>query len=453
MYDAIVIGGGPGGYVCAIRLSQLGKKVALVEKEYLGGTCTNWGCIPTKAMLTSAHLFSEIKDKSKRLGVDVSDLNYRLDGIMSHMNRTVTTSRKGIELLLKKNGVDFFNDKAVVKDPHNVLLEKNNSLLEAKNIVLANGSEPSMFPPFSKVEGMWTSNDVFKLAEMPSSLAIVGGGVIGVEFATFFSTFGVKTTIVELADHILPYEDTDVAEEIRKVLKKKGVTILEKTKVVSVEKLDKGYLLNTTGDEEITIEAEKVLVAVGRRAVLSDDIKNLGLEIVRGVVTDRRMKTSVQGVYAIGDIRAGIMLAHVASYEGIVAAHNIAGEELEMDYSAVPSIIFSSPEVASTGLKESDLKDRSDVVVSRFPLSANGRARTILESSGFVKVLAEHGTGRVFGMSIVSPSATDLIMEAVIAVKNGLTVEQLENSIHPHPTLSETVLGALEGIEGKSIHI
>ncbi|HPM96319.1 MAG TPA: dihydrolipoyl dehydrogenase, partial [Mesotoga sp.] len=447
MYDAIVIGGGPGGYVCAIRLSQLGKKVALVEKEYLGGTCTNWGCIPTKAMLTSAHLFSEIKDKSKRLGVDVSDLNYRLDGIMSHMNRTVTTSRKGIELLLKKNGVDFFNDKAVVKDPHNVLLEKNNSLLEAKNIVLANGSEPSMFPPFSKVEGMWTSNDVFKLAEMPSSLAIVGGGVIGVEFATFFSTFGVKTTIVELADHILPYEDTDVAEEIRKVLKKKGVTILEKTKVVSVEKLDKGYLLNTTGDEEITIEAEKVLVAVGRRAVLSDDIKNLGLEIVRGVVTDRRMKTSVQGVYAIGDIRAGIMLAHVASYEGIVAAHNIAGEELEMDYSAVPSIIFSSPEVASTGLKESDLKDRSDVVVSRFPLSANGRARTILESSGFVKVLAEHGTGRVLGMSIVSPSATDLIMEAVIAVKNGLTVEQLENSIHPHPTLSETVLGALEGIE------
>ena len=453
MYDAIVIGGGPGGYVCAIRLSQLGRKVALVEKEYLGGTCTNWGCIPTKAMLTSAHLFSEIKDKSKRLGIDVSDLNYRLDGIMSHMNRTVTTSRKGIELLLKKNGVDFFKDKAVVKDPHSVLLEKDNSLLETKNIVLANGSEPSMFPPFSNVEGIWTSNDVFKLNEMPSSLAIVGGGVIGVEFATFFSTFGVKTTIVELADHILPYEDTDVAEEIRKVLKKKGVTILEKTKVVSVEKLDKGYLLNTTGDEEITIEAEKVLVAVGRRAVLSDDIKNLGLEIVRGVVTDRRMKTSVQGVYAIGDIRAGIMLAHVASYEGIVAAHNIAGEELEMDYSAVPSIIFSSPEVASTGLKESDLKDRSDVVVSRFPLSANGRARTILESSGFVKVLAEHGTGRVLGMSIVSPSATDLIMEAVIAVKNGLTVEQLENSIHPHPTLSETVLGALEGIEGKSIHI
>jgi len=332
-------------------------------------------------------------------------------------------------------------------------LKRTTPCWRQKNIVLANGSEPSMFPPFSKVEGMWTSNDVFKLAEMPSSLAIVGGGVIGVEFATFFSTFGVKTTIVELADHILPYEDTDVAEEIRKVLKKKGVTILEKTKVVSVEKLDKGYLLNTTGDEEITIEAEKVLVAVGRRAVLSDDIKNLGLEIVRGVVTDRRMKTSVQGVYAIGDIRAGIMLAHVASYEGIVAAHNIAGEELEMDYSAVPSIIFSSPEVASTGLKESDLKDRSDVVVSRFPLSANGRARTILESSGFVKVLAEHGTGRVLGMSIVSPSATDLIMEAVIAVKNGLTVEQLENSIHPHPTLSETVLGALEGIEGKSIHI
>jgi dihydrolipoamide dehydrogenase len=244
-----------------------------------------------------------------------------------------------------------------------------------------------------------------------------------------------------------------VAEEIKKALKKKAVTVLEKTKVVSVEKLDKGYLLNTAGEEETTIEAEKLLVAVGRRAVLSDDIKNLGVEIGRGVVTDGHMRTSVPGVYAIGDIRAGIMLAHVASYEGIVAAHNIAGEDLEMDYSAVPSIIFSSPEVASTGLRESDLKGRSDVVVSRFPLSANGRARTILESSGFAKILAEHETGKVLGMSIVSPSATDLIMEAVIAVKNGLTVEQLENSIHPHPTLSETVLGALEGVEGKSIHI
>ena len=452
MYDAIVIGGGPGGYVCAIRLAQLGKKAALVEKEYLGGTCTNWGCIPTKAMLSSAHLYTEIKEKSKRLGVEVGELNYRLDGIMAHMKRTVTTSRKGIELLLKKNGVDFFNDLAIIKDSKNVLLESRNEVLNADNLVIAGGSEPSLFPPFDSIAGLWTSDDIFKLAEMPSSVAIVGGGVIGVEFGTFFGTLGVKTTIIELADHILPYEDSDVADEIRRTLKKKGVAVMEGTKVISVETSGESFHLVTQGENSETIEVDKVLVAIGRKARISDDIRSLGVEIRRGVVTDKRMKTNMEGVYAIGDIRAEIMLAHVASYEGIVAAHNIAGQEMLMDYSAVPSIIFSSPEVASTGLRESEIDDSSSVKISKFPLAANGRARTMLENTGFAKVIAESQTGKILGASIVSPSATDLIMEAVVAVKNGLTVEQLENSIHPHPTLTETVLGALEGIEGMSIH-
>jgi dihydrolipoamide dehydrogenase len=288
---------------------------------------------------------------------------------------------------------------------------------------------------------------------MPESLVIVGGGVIGVEFATFFSSFGVKTTIVELADHILPYEDRDVADDIRKSLTRQGVEIIERTKVTEVEKEECTFILNAEGEQELSLQAEKVLVAVGRRPSISEDVRNLGLEIERGVITNSRMQTNIKGIYAIGDIRAGIMLAHVASYEGIVAAHNIAGEEMEMDYSAVPSIIFSSPEVGSTGIREDDIEDMERVSIAKFPLSANGRARTVLENTGFVKAIADKESGKVLGMSIVSPSATELIMEGVIAVKNGLTVQELENSIHPHPTLSETILGSLEGIDGMSIHI
>jgi len=291
------------------------------------------------------------------------------------------------------------------------------------------------------------------MEEMPESLVIVGGGVIGVEFATFFSSLGVKTTIVELADHILPYEDSDVADDIRKSLTRQGVEIIEKTKVTEVEKEECSFILNAEGEQEVSLQAEKVLVAVGRRPNITEDIRELSLKIERGIVTNSRMQTSVEGIYAIGDIRAGIMLAHVASYEGIVAAHNIAGDEKEMDYSAVPSIIFSSPEVASTGLGEADIDDKQKVKIAKFPLSANGRARTVLENTGFVKVIADKESGKVLGMSIVSPSATELIMEGVVAVRKGLTVEDLENSIHPHPTLSETILGALEGIDGMSIHI
>jgi dihydrolipoamide dehydrogenase len=263
----------------------------------------------------------------------------------------------------------------------------------------------------------------------------------------------VKTTIIELADHILPYEDRDVADDIRKSLTRQGVEIIERTKVTEVEKDECIFVLNAEGEQELSVQAEKVLVAVGRRPYITEDVRKLGLEIERGVVTNSRMQTNIKGIYAIGDIRAGMMLAHVASYEGIVAAHNIAGEVMEMDYSAVPSIIFSNPEVGSTGIKEDDVEDMERVIIAKFPLSANGRARTVLENTGFVKVIADKENGKVLGMSIVSPSATELIMEGVIAVRNGLTVEELENSIHPHPTLSETVLGALEGVNGMSIHI
>jgi dihydrolipoamide dehydrogenase len=451
MYNTVVIGGGPGGYVAAIRLAQLGKKVAVIEKDNVGGTCTNWGCIPTKAMLTAAHLYTDIVSKSKKMGIKVDNVDYDIAGIMKHMKKSITMSRKGIEFLFNKNKIDLFKETAEIIDKNHV--KAGGETLETENIILAHGSEPVMFPPFNQIEGIWTSNEVFQMKEAPESILIIGGGVIGLEFSNFFASLGKKVYLVELFDHILPYEDEDVAKEIKKTLKKKGVEVLEKHKVSDVQISENGYISKIENDDKIKeIETEKVLLAVGRKPVIPEDVKNLGVEIEKGVKTDLKMRTNIDNVYAIGDIRSQIMLAHVASFEGITAAHNIAGQEKEMDYSAVPSIIFSTPEVASTGVKEKDV-DPEKVIISKFPVSANGRARTMEEKDGFAKVIADKESGKVIGFSIVSPSATDMIMEGVLAVKHGLTIEQLADSIHPHPTLTETLLGAIEGAEGMAIHI
>jgi len=454
MYDAAVIGGGPGGYVCAIKLAHYGKKVALIEKDQLGGTCTNWGCIPTKALLTATHLLSEAKEKADKLGVKLRVEGYDFQKIMAHAQKSVMMSRKGIEYLLKKNDVEFLKGTAEILEKGKIQIKETGQIIEARNIVLAHGSVPVIFPPFNEVEGIWTSNDIFTMQSVPKSLLIIGGGVIGVEFATFFSALDTKVTIIELADHILPSEDTDVAEELKKSFVRKGVTIYEKSKVTSIKKTEEGYTVVFVNEKgtETTLSAEKVLLAVGRKPNITDDVRALGVEIDRGVKTDTRMRTNIEGVYAIGDIRGQIMLAHVAAYEGVVAAKNIAGIEAHMDYSAVPSIVFTNPEVAAVGLREKDI-NQEEVKVFKFPLSANGRARTMLENLGFVKVIADRASDVVLGVTIVSPHATELIMEGVIAVRNKLTAHQLEESIHPHPTLSETTLGALEGIVDKPIHL
>ncbi len=451
MYDAIVIGAGPGGYVCAVKLAHLGKKVLVVEKGELGGTCTNWGCIPTKALLSGAQLLASVKEKGTRLGVKATP-SIDFKSLKDHMQRTVIMSRKGIEYLFKKNGIDLKRGTAYFLEPWKIEIEETGEVLEAKSVVLANGSVPKLFPPFSEVDGVWTSDDVFSMEELPSSILIVGGGAIGVEFATLFSILGVEVTLVELLEHILPAEDDDVASEVRKSLQKRGVKIFESSKVSSLSKGSSGFLWKLeTPRGLVEGMSERVLVSVGRIPRIGEDLKDVGLEIERGVKVDSRMRANIPGVYAVGDVVGGVMLAHLAMMQGVIAAYNIAGVDKEMDYTAIPSVIFSHPEVGAVGLREKDLKG-TDYKVFKYPFSANGRARAMEEREGFVKVISD-GDGKIVGFSAVGPMATELLMEGVIAVRFGLRAEDLSLTIHPHPTLSEAVLGAFEGVADRPIHL
>jgi dihydrolipoamide dehydrogenase len=451
VYDAVVIGAGPGGYVAAVKLAQHGKRVAVVEKSFVGGTCTNWGCIPTKALLTSAHLLRNIIEKGAELGVLAENVSFDFSKMKNHMNKVVMASRKGIEYLFKKNKIELINGEAIVESPNSVKVQDRK--IEAKHLVIATGSVPTLFPPFNEIVGIWTSDDVFRMERLPESVLIVGGGVIGVELATFFSSLNVKVIIVELLDHILPNEDADAAQLVAKTLKRRGVEIYESSKVTSVQPIENGYRsIIETKEGQLEKTTEKVVVAVGRRPKIGEDLKAIGLAIEKGIKTDETMLTNLPNVYAVGDVRGRIMLAHVAMYEAVVAAENICGKPAKMDYSAVPSVIFSEPEVASVGVKEKDV-DPSTVKIFSYPLMANGRARTMLEKEGFAKFIADAKTGRILGATIVGPYATELIMEATVAVRNGLTAEQLERTIHPHPTLSETLLGAIEGVVDRPIHL
>ncbi len=451
MYDAIVIGAGPAGYVSAIKMAHLGLKVLAIEKENAGGTCTNKGCIPTKALLVAAHAFHDAKEKFKKYGIEVEGVEHSFKKIKKHMERAILSSRKGVEYLFKKNGIDYKRGTAILEKPS--VVKVGDEIFEAKNILVATGSVPTIFPPFDEVNGVWTSDDVFKMEELPDSILIVGGGVIGVEMANFFAALGVKTYIVELMEHILPSEDEDVAAVIKKSLKSLKVEIFESSSVKAVKKTDNGYRVSVESpNESFDIDVERILLSVGRRPNVGEDVKSLGVKVERGIETDEKLRTTVDGIYAAGDVRGKIMLAHVGFHEGIVAAYNIKGEEKEVDLSVVPAVIYSSPELACVGLKEKNM-DQEKHAVAKFPMSANGRATAMGEREGFAKVVYEKSTGKVLGVTIVGPFASELIMEGTVAAKHGLTVDELAWTIHPHPTISEALLGAFEEAEGKAIHL
>ena len=448
MYDAIVIGAGPAGYVCSIKMAQLGLKVLTVEREHAGGTCTNRGCIPTKAFLHVAHTLDLIK-KATNFGVNAKyDVDF--SRVKKHVERAILTSRKGVEYLLKKNGVELVRGEAVLKSPNAVEVE--GKTFEGRNVIIATGSKPTLFPPFDSVDSIWMSDDVFEMKELPKSILIVGGGVVGVEMADIFSSFGVKVFIVEIMDHVLPGEDDDVADFLKRSLKRKGVEIFESSKVRSIEKRENFIVeIESEGSSE-TVEVERVLVSVGRCPNIPEGVSDMDVKVDRGIVTDDNLRTDVENVYAIGDVRGKIMLAHAGFHEGIVAALNVSGKNEKVDLNVVPSVVYTHPEVASVGIKEKDATEKHGV--AKFPVAASGRAVAMGERDGFAKIVYEKDSGRVVGMSLVMPLASELIMEGVIAVKHGITVEELSRTIHPHPTISEVLLGAFEiASEGKAIHI
>jgi dihydrolipoamide dehydrogenase len=454
MVDVFVIGGGPGGYVAAIRASQLGLSVALAEEADMGGTCTNWGCIPTKTILASSKLLARMQD-ARKFGLTAQGVGADFGAIMTRKDQVVIRLRKGIEYLMKKNNVRVYASRATLHDATHVCMALSGEVVEARNVIIATGSSPIRFPPFTD-PGIWTSDDVFRHREQPKELVIIGGGVIGVEMATFFSTVGTKVTIVELMPHILPAEDEDVAQALSANLKKRGITIITGARTQSVTPTDSGYTLRVDVNENTQeLQCDHVLLSIGRRSTVGPELEPLGVTLSKkGIVVDDHMRTSVPGLYAVGDVKGTYMLAHVAEREGVVAAENIAGHDAHMVYTAVPSVVFTDPEISVVGKREYELKAEGvPYKAGTFPVTASGKARTMEESVGFAKVLVQAETHEILGIALYCAEATDLVMESVLAVQFGMTAEKLLQAIHPHPTMTEMIMEAAEGSIGLPLQL
>ena len=445
-FDVVVIGGGPGGSDCAIRLAQRGKKVAIVEKKHFGGTCTNVGCIPTKGLLYVSGLYAGIKEKGKRLGLS-GELSYDLKGMKKHMERSILMSRKGTEALLKKYGVAIIKGTAYF-DRGNFYVEESGEELKGDYYVIATGSQPKI-PATLRVEGVWNSDDVFTMESIPQSIVIIGGGVIGIEMATLFSNLGSSVTIVEMMNRLLPNEDIDVSKAIEKSLTRRGIKVLLST---AVKKIEKSETFNIKLNNEMEFSSERVLVAIGREPVIPKGLEEK-IDTDKGaIITDRDFKSSLPNVYAIGDARGKVMLAHVASAEGVYVAEKLSGNNPEIDFNAFPSVVYSTPEVASVGLKEEEDGLKDGLKSFLFPMSANGRANTMGERDGFVKLVVD-AKGTIVGGSLVGAHVSETLMELVLAIKKRMTLKDLSEVIHPHPTISEAIRDAVEGLEGNPLHI
>ncbi len=453
-----VLGAGPAGYAAALRAAQKGAKVTLIEKERLGGTCLNWGCIPTKAWVESAHRWKNIRE-AEEFGLECSPQGPNLEGIVARKNKIVNDLVNGIQQLMAKQKVNVLKGQGTVMNPRLVSVElENGSREEVENdyLILATGSVPASLPvPGLDLPGVMTSKEVLDLTELPSSLVIIGGGVIGLEFANIFQNLGSKVTVVELLPRILPDVDGEIVRRLMPILKKNGLDIRVSTKLLEIKKQDDQLALSLEGSKGVeTLTAEKVLVATGRIPSLSGvDAPALGLELDgRFVRVNAYLETNLPGVYAIGDIVKSPMLAHVATAEAETAVENIFGEKQAMDYSAVPSAVYISPEVAYVGLTEEEAKEQGLAYkVGKFPFTANGRALTLGEAQGVVKIIAEEN-GRVVGAHLLGPQASELVAELTLALRWGITTEQLSRTIHAHPSLAEAVLESAHSVFGKALH-
>ena len=458
-YDLVVIGGGPGGYVTAIRAAQLGKKVALVEKDSIGGTCLNRGCIPTKALIASTSVLENIINAAE-FGLHVSDYSIDFEKIMARKNAVVKQMLAGVSYLIKKNKIDLFAGAAKILNQREVSITKQDGSvgnIEGNNLVIATGSEPALISALGyNGRTVITSNEILDIKSVPESLLIIGGGVIGCEFATVFAGLGSKVTILEAMPSILPMVDNELTRRFTLILKKRGVAVKTKAMIVSVkEGADGVEAILENGD---SYKAEKILISIGR----TFNTKDLGLDEVgvelgpKGeILINDYLETNIPGIYAIGDVTNKIQLAHVASAQGIVLVENLYdGKKERMDYSAVPSCIFTSPEIASVGITEEQAKQQGLAInVGKFPFMASGKAVCLGETDGMVKFITDKNSDKILGVHIFGPHATDLIAEATLAINMDITAGQLAKTIHAHPTLAETLMEAAEGVHGKSIHL
>jgi dihydrolipoamide dehydrogenase len=463
-YDLIVIGSGPGGYVCAIRAAQLGLKTAVVEKNAtFGGTCLNIGCIPSKALLHASELYEEAGHSFAQMGIKVGKPSVELPALLKYKEQNVESNVKGVEFLFKKNKIETFRGAARITAPGQVEVKDESGktqTLETKNIVIATGSDVARLNGIDIDEKrIVSSTGALDLAKVPQKLVVVGAGIIGLELGSVWRRLGAQVTIVEFLDHILPGIDGEVARQFHRMLQKQGITFKLSSKVTAIDTSAKTLKVKVepaAGGDAETLDADVVLVAIGRVPFT----EGLGLEAVgvkkdnRGrVVVDGHLRTGVAGIYAIGDVITGPMLAHKAEDEGVAAAEIIAGKAGHVNYDVIPNVVYTFPEIASVGKTEEELKAAGIAYqVGKFPFTANARARANLATEGFVKVLADAKTDRVLGVHILGPDAETMIAEAAIAMEFGASSEDIARTCHAHPTLSEAVKEAALAVSKRAIN-
>ncbi len=454
-YDVAILGGGPGGYVCSIRMSQLGFKTVLIEEKDLGGTCLNRGCIPTKALLHSSEVYQEVM-KAATYGVNVSEISFDYGVMSKRKDGIVDNLRRGVAGILKSHGVTVIKSRGWLTGDTSIALA-NGETIEASTIVLATGSIPA-HPPIEGIEtqGVMDSDGALALSELPESVVIVGGGVIGVEFASLYANLGVQVTIIEMLDTILAPLDEEIIDRMRVDLEKKGIVFHTRSTVKSIRK-GLEIIAVSVDRGEYSVQAEICIIASGRKPLT----QNIGLESV-GILIDRKgyiqtdgfMRTNIPNIYAIGDITGEVQLAHAASAQGLLVAEYLYGNKCKpIDSKEIPSCIYTQPEMAMIGLTENQVKESNrPYKVGRFDLAGNGKAMTMGENKGFIKIIADEATGEIYGAHLYGPGVTEMIGEIVTLMKSEGTIDEIAHGIHPHPTVNEAIMEAAQDWDGMSVH-
>ena len=461
-FQAVVIGGGPGGYVCAIRLSQLGLKTACIESRgSLGGTCLNVGCIPSKSLLNLSEEFHKVKGLANK-GIEVEGVKLNLDKMMKSKDKAVTVLTKGVEFLFKKNKVTYFKGYGSFKSQNEILIKDNENketIIQSEKTIIATGSVATSLPGIEIDEQkIVSSTGALKLEKVPNKMVVVGGGYIGLEMGSVWSRLGAEVEVVEFLDHITPGMDKEISSEFMKILKKQGIKFNMQNKVETIKKNKSGVVVSTVDKEgnKNNFESDVVLISVGRKANTEGlNLETIGVELddTKRIKTDKSFKTNLENIYAIGDVISGPMLAHKAEDEGIAVAENIAGQSGHVNYDTIPGVVYTTPEVAAIGKTEEQLKDsKMKYKVGKFSFMANSRAKAIDDAEGFVKILADEKTDKVLGAHIIGPHAGELIAEIGVAMEFGASSEDIARTCHAHPTFSEAVKEAALSVDKRAIH-